>query len=274
MSATVPPRRQALAFLSSTLADTSETVRWSTDDGRLNYDWLVIVTAEGLDDVSTELAFELLTSGREDSRQLRQLWADSVALVVERQVEGFERFELKKLCPRCGSPNWGNGRESRLADMSGRRICRRCVGPVEPEPVPCLHPSVFTEPLSRRERMTALCRTFPYLQRDDVGGVEPFDPVELADELGEPWAHSTAARQSILFVLSVWGGRAAWWGSSPDDPKRGDLFDTFDEPIGLAELEQLVGVLVPRFDAVAGLQSWDLQHRAAYLAWAARPWWM
>ena len=86
-------------------------------------------------------------------------------------------------------------------------------------------------------RMKKLARTFPSLCRvfDDL---HPWD----ADKL-ERWARkaSHGEQVSAQFILAVWDPSHEWQCG--------------------------------RFDAMEALRVWDEEHRAAFLSWAANPWW-
>ncbi len=95
------------------------------------------------------------------------------------------------------------------------------------------------QPPSPKERMTTLGRTFPSLGKKP--GIDPFDAVQL-----DRWAAGVASHgESITarFLLSVWDG--------------GSRSDWLSEPFHLLE----------------ALKIWDEAHHAAFLAWAADPWW-
>lgn len=98
-----------------------------------------------------------------------------------------------------------------------------------------LHPDDCTEEL--RERMSRLAESFPTLKGRP--GVRPWHPATLMDQWGEAWA-SNASRQAMAFVLSVWNG------------------------------ENEIG---QRFRATWAMGLWDHRHRAAFVAWAQKPWW-
>ncbi|MCO5164808.1 MAG: hypothetical protein M9894_27765 [Planctomycetes bacterium] len=91
---------------------------------------------------------------------------------------------------------------------------------------------------SDHDAMSALARSFPALHV--ASGLAPWRPEEL-----EQWAcgpvPGSGALHAARFVLSVWNSHADWECG--------------------------------RFDAVRALGAWDQAHRAAFLAWAARPWW-
>ncbi len=86
--------------------------------------------------------------------------------------------------------------------------------------------------------MAALARSFPTLLT--APGLSPWRPDEL-----DRWAcgpvPGSGALHAARFVLAVWNFHAEW-------------------DCG-------------RFDAVRALGAWDADHRAAFVAWAARPWW-
>jgi hypothetical protein len=99
-----------------------------------------------------------------------------------------------------------------------------------------------------RHQMAEFVATFPSLARAAGVGLT-FDPPTFAK-----WAtsgKSNAERQAAAFVLSVWNGGTpadgGWWNQRP--------------------------YRVGRFDAVAAFALWDYQHKAAFLAWCADPFW-
>lgn len=104
-----------------------------------------------------------------------------------------------------------------------------------PVPPDCLHPDVCG--LELRERMARLAETFPTLR--GRAGVRPWDPSRFMREEKAAWT-SPASREALRFVLSVWNTQ---------------------NPTG------------KRFNASSAMASWDEQHREAFRAWAARPWW-
>jgi hypothetical protein len=90
-------------------------------------------------------------------------------------------------------------------------------------------------PVPLRAHMTEIAERFRALR--DAPGVRPFDPERL-----DAWAVGAASETSAdcaRFVLHVWNLNAEWSCGS--------------------------------FDAVRALGRWDAEHRAAFLAWAADP---
>lgn len=88
-----------------------------------------------------------------------------------------------------------------------------------------------------RSRMTELARNFPCLER--APGVDPFKPDVL-----NRWAWGVAShgeRATAKFLLAVWDPETEWCAG--------------------------------RFDVFEALRVWDVKHRAAFLRWAADPWW-
>lgn len=89
-----------------------------------------------------------------------------------------------------------------------------------------------------REKMSTLAETFPGLS--NVPGVRPWDASALDD-----WAASGEMGHGALvaaqFVLSVWNPKMTW-------------------SCGKFDIHEALGV-------------WDGKHSAAFLAWAAKPWW-
>lgn len=86
-------------------------------------------------------------------------------------------------------------------------------------------------------RMTALARTFPTLR---AAPIDPWDVQMVLDWLNTSPAVTSGGAWAARFVMSVWRG-----GNIPGP-----------QP----------------FDPVRACQSWDDEHRAAFLAWAASPW--
>lgn len=96
--------------------------------------------------------------------------------------------------------------------------------------------------------MVALVLSFPTLARGtDRKLLEPrFDAVRFA----ERWASGSGGeRDAALFVLSVWNPDDDWRGSGLDRDGSG------------------------RFALHTALANWDSEHRAAFVAWCADPWW-
>lgn len=116
--------------------------------------------------------------------------------------------------------------------------------------------------LTNRERMTGLARSFPTLARAD--GLEPFDPDKL-----DAWAMTGGPCHGGLlaarFVLTVWSGQAFTFGQQHYIKRRtpDDLYRVRVETPWRCGL----------FDVVDALSTWDAQHRAAFVAWALKPWW-
>ena len=93
-------------------------------------------------------------------------------------------------------------------------------------------------------RISTLARSFPTLA--DVEACEPFDPAALAEWTRGP-AATSGGLHAARFLLSLWsGGNVAPGGLDP--------------------------WTVGPFDAVAAVASWDDDHRAAFAAWIAAPW--
>lgn len=115
--------------------------------------------------------------------------------------------------------------------------------------------------LPPRNRMTLLCGTLPTLDRAD--GATPFEPDVL-----DGWACGPVpchgALHAARFVLAVWSGRAGVVGKPRHRPKNWDGEWRFpvDSPWRSGP-----------FDVVDALGTWDGAHRAAFVAWAQRPWW-
>lgn len=109
-------------------------------------------------------------------------------------------------------------------------------------------PATFADPFAEGPcRMTALCKSFPTLRRAD--GVERWHQIKFAR-----WAthcDTRAAQQAAAFVLSVWNG------STPHD---GGWWNDGEFSAG-------------RFDVVDAMAYWDAQHKAAFAAWCANPFW-
>ena len=88
-----------------------------------------------------------------------------------------------------------------------------------------------------RERMAKLATTFPSLR--GARGASPWDAKSLEEWACGP-APGSGALHSARFLLSLWN-QAEW---------RCGRFDVFD-----------------------AMASWDREHRAAFIAWAEKPWW-
>ena len=87
------------------------------------------------------------------------------------------------------------------------------------------------------ERMTELARGFPAMR--GARGIDPWEPAELNRWAAGPASHGE--RHTVRFLLAVWDPSTAWEAG--------------------------------RFDVLEALRVWDLKHRAAFLQWAADPWW-
>jgi len=107
-----------------------------------------------------------------------------------------------------------------------------------------------------------LCRTFPTLRKVDPSFFAPFgdSAIGFADDGAIAFAQWVRAqggggmRDAGLFVLSVWNPHDDWReiaGLSRDDGPTGG-----------------------RFDVHRALGNWDDEHRSAFVAWAAEPWWL
>ena len=96
----------------------------------------------------------------------------------------------------------------------------------------------------RADREEAIAVGTPYTMIDGKacrsGEVRPFDAAAL-DKWTKAGDIPRQGRHAALFVLSVWDSTHRW--------KCG------------------------RFDLHAALAAWDDEHREAFAAWAARPWW-
>jgi hypothetical protein len=89
----------------------------------------------------------------------------------------------------------------------------------------------------RLEAIESLAETFPSLR--GAPGVSPWDALAL-----NLWACRGAShgeKVTAQFILTVWNQHEAWECG--------------------------------RFDVMEALQVFDLNHRAAFLAWAQEPWW-
>lgn len=87
--------------------------------------------------------------------------------------------------------------------------------------------------------MTALCSTLPSLRGQP--GTEPFDAERLYAWLTTSGARTSGNAAAVAFVLAVFN-ESAWRERFP-------------------------------FFVGDALSVWDLEHRRAFLAWAADPWW-
>jgi len=92
-------------------------------------------------------------------------------------------------------------------------------------------------------RLAILAESFPTLK--GIPGLLPWDPVLLAEQLGSP-AITNASANAILFVLSVWN--PGFQGAGVD-------------------------LVKTPFSLHGAMWAWDNQHRRAFLAWVANPFW-
>lgn len=130
-------------------------------------------------------------------------------------------------------------------------------------------------------RMTALAQSFPCLVdgRDPVPGVCPFNAVELSRQYGTA---ASGRRHAIRFLLTLFNGNGRMFhckqGGKRTDKNPEGNGQILISPSHWSWLgggytdEERVG-LVPPFDGVDALSCWDEGNRAAYLAWAQKPWW-
>lgn len=88
----------------------------------------------------------------------------------------------------------------------------------------------------RYEAMSLLCEAFHVLKGRP--GVRPFEPVKLHGWFKKR-AASTHELTAALFVLSVWDPTGPW----------------------------------PKFKFQESFGGWDRLNRAAFVGWAAEPWW-
>ena len=113
-----------------------------------------------------------------------------------------------------------------------------------------------------RNDLLSLARSFPTL----AGAPSEFFAIRSGGAVGftedgavrfARWNRETGGggqRDAALFVLSVWNRETDWRelaGLSRDDGPTGGTFDVH-----------------------RSLGNWDRGHRAAFLAWAADPWWL
>lgn len=87
--------------------------------------------------------------------------------------------------------------------------------------------------------MSDLCERFHVLDAE-IPGVRPWDPVKLDRWLRTGPGCTSATRHAALFVLHVWN-QGPWKAGA--------------------------------FDATKAIACWDGRNRAAFLSWAAAPWW-
>lgn len=92
---------------------------------------------------------------------------------------------------------------------------------------------------ARERRLKILARTFPALR----AALSPADRLDLSTlmEFAEGRAPSTSAFHAARFILAVWS-EGDEWNCTP-------------------------------FDVFAAMTVWDEEHREAFLAWPANPWW-
>lgn len=86
-------------------------------------------------------------------------------------------------------------------------------------------------------RIVALARSFPTLRT--ASGLDPWDP-EVLDRWACGPVPGSGAFHAARLILGIWNPRAEW--------------------------------NCGKFDALAAVGAWDDEHRAAFAAWAASPW--
>jgi hypothetical protein len=93
------------------------------------------------------------------------------------------------------------------------------------------------------EKMSQLAESFPTI--GNLSGVRPWDAKKFAKQY-KSQGRTSASRSAILFVLGVWN--PGFWCED---------FDLKAHP----------------FNMHHALQSWDRQHREAFVSWVSDPWW-
>jgi len=114
-------------------------------------------------------------------------------------------------------------------------------------------------------KMTALCRTFPTLNHENIPGIDPWDPEKL-DEWACGAAPSHGALFAARFVLAVWNGRAGRVGKPRKTPEKDSWHGRWRFPF---DTQWRCGP----FDVVDALGTWDATHREAFIAWVKDPMW-
>lgn len=116
--------------------------------------------------------------------------------------------------------------------------------------------------MNAAEKMTALCRQFPTLDKAD--GVEEWDPEKL-----DAWACGPAPCHGALyaarFVLSLWNGLMG-------RVKKGKALRD-EEGVYAHRFSLQTPWKCGPFDVVDAMGTWDVPHRQAFLSWAKEPWW-
>lgn len=142
------------------------------------------------------------------------------------------------------------------------------------------------------DRMIALCRSFPSLDRPDLP--TPWDARKFEAWSREAWATSGSGHAS-RFVLAVWSGktidrdeRMTTVAAVEDDDGTWPMWNRGDRMIaaprvrerqepGLALAVRTAAIrplwTIGPFDVVCAFGSWDERHREAFMAWCAAPWW-
>jgi hypothetical protein len=96
--------------------------------------------------------------------------------------------------------------------------------------------------------MTRLALSFPSLQ--GAAGIDPWRPRAFVTWVCASTLPSSG-QHAARFVLEVWGPRADWRLVADHLALRGDRLGSFD--------------------VVEAMRQWDAVHRAAFVAWAAAP---
>ena len=132
------------------------------------------------------------------------------------------------------------------------------------------------------DRMIALCRSFPSLDRRELP--VPWNAARFDAWARGPWLTS-GSLHAARFVLAVWAGKAY----DRDDRVRtvaaveddAGTWPSWDDREGGVPASVTVPTIlairpvwtVGAFDVIEAFSSWDERHRAAFAAWCAAPWW-
>jgi len=108
-------------------------------------------------------------------------------------------------------------------------------------------------PESTYDAMDALASLFPSMR--ELAACSPFNALELVKWLNGP-APTSGSRHAAMFLLNVWNPDTNW------------CRERFDDGTKLRGKPD-----AGRFNLGRAMSAWDVEHRAACLAWMEAPFW-